>query len=65
MLVSSGMLGKVILPPLTSGEGDSTCRMIVSSGGAGVTVCCGRGGSGVAAFEDAIASALWDEVSRE
>ena len=36
------MLGNVILPPLTSGLGESTCKMTVSSGVDGVADCSGK-----------------------
>ncbi len=52
------MLGKVILPPLTSGEGESTCRIIVSDDGAGDAGCSDELGPDVAVFEDAI----WSDV---
>jgi hypothetical protein len=56
--VSRGMLGKVILPLLTSGEGDSTCRIIVSNDRAGIACSSGTGGPDVALLEDAIACSV-------
>jgi hypothetical protein len=50
------MLGKVILPPLISGEGESTWRMIVSGNRSGATDCSGVGDLGTSGFDDAMAS---------
>jgi hypothetical protein len=62
--VSRGMLGKVILPLLTSGEGDSTCRIIVSSDRAGIACSSGTGGPEMAPLEDAIGCRVAGEEVR-
>lgn len=50
------MLGNVILPPLTSGESESTCRTITSGDSADAAAWSGGDGPVVLVFEDAITS---------
>lgn len=54
ILVSRGMLGNVILPPLTSGDGDSTWRRIVSEGSDDAGNWAGIGDADESESEDSI-----------
>jgi hypothetical protein len=56
------MLGNVILPPLISGEGESTWRMIVSGCTAWDPASSGGGPTALSIFEDA---KLFDRASKE